>query len=40
MLGYAPTHSVRQGLREAMPWYLAQASTPAPEPARRVFQPG
>ena len=26
MLGYAPTHSVRQGLREAMPWYLAQAS--------------
>jgi len=22
MLGYAPTHSVRQGLREAMPWYV------------------
>lgn len=25
LLGYAPTHDVRAGLREAMPWYVAQA---------------
>jgi UDP-N-acetylglucosamine 4-epimerase len=25
LLGYAPTHDVRVGLREALPWYEAQA---------------
>lgn len=25
LLGYAPTHDVAAGLREAMPWYVAQA---------------
>ena len=29
LLGYAPTHSVRQGLREAMGWYVCPAQTVA-----------
>jgi nucleoside-diphosphate-sugar epimerase len=24
LLGYAPTHEVRDGLAEALPWYLSQ----------------
>lgn len=30
LLGYAPTHSVREGLREAMAWYHAQATARTP----------
>lgn len=26
LLGYMPTHTLRQGIREAMPWYLARFS--------------
>jgi UDP-N-acetylglucosamine 4-epimerase len=25
MLGYAPTHSIAQGIEEALPWYLRMA---------------
>jgi UDP-N-acetylglucosamine 4-epimerase len=28
LLGYEPTHRVREGLREAMSWYVAQAEMP------------
>ena len=29
LLGYAPTHDVRAGLREALPWYEAQSAQAA-----------
>jgi UDP-N-acetylglucosamine/UDP-N-acetylgalactosamine 4-epimerase len=29
LLGYAPTHDVREGLSEALPWYEAQSETEA-----------
>lgn len=29
-LGYAPTHTVRQGLAEALPWYVEHAGAPGP----------
>lgn len=29
LLGYAPTHDVRSGLREAMSWYISHAKQPA-----------
>lgn len=33
-LGFAPSHAVRDGLNEALPWYLAQCAAPAAsEPA-------
>jgi UDP-N-acetylglucosamine 4-epimerase len=32
VLGYSPSHDVRAGLEEALPWYLSQRC--APEPAR------
>jgi UDP-N-acetylglucosamine 4-epimerase len=31
LLGYAPTHDLREGLREALPWYVARF---APQPVR------
>jgi len=31
-LGYAPTHDVRAGLEEALPWYEAQCATLDGEP--------
>jgi UDP-N-acetylglucosamine 4-epimerase len=41
LLGYAPTHEVRDGLAEALPWYLSQdrevllpAGSDAPRTAR------
>lgn len=29
LLGYAPTHTVQQGLREAIGWYVSKAAVPA-----------
>jgi UDP-N-acetylglucosamine 4-epimerase len=34
LLGYAPTHGVREGLAEAMPWYEARAARDRAEFAR------
>jgi UDP-N-acetylglucosamine/UDP-N-acetylgalactosamine 4-epimerase len=28
LLGYEPTHDLEQGLREALPWYLAEYGEP------------
>jgi UDP-N-acetylglucosamine/UDP-N-acetylgalactosamine 4-epimerase len=28
LLGYAPTHTLRQGLEEALPWYARRADAP------------
>jgi UDP-N-acetylglucosamine 4-epimerase len=40
-LGYAPSHGVRQGLREALPWYEAQDAGPRDAaPARDVAAAG
>lgn len=32
LLGYAPSHTLAQGLAQAMPWYVAQAAAQRPEP--------
>jgi UDP-N-acetylglucosamine 4-epimerase len=32
LLGYAPSHDVRAGLREALPWYEAELDTASVEP--------
>lgn len=32
LLGYAPTHDLRRGLRQAIPWYMEQASLQAARP--------
>jgi UDP-N-acetylglucosamine 4-epimerase len=37
MLGYAPTHRVREGLRQALDWYIAHLS---PEKRLTVSRPG
>jgi UDP-N-acetylglucosamine 4-epimerase len=29
LLGYAPTHTLVDGIRDAMPWYLERFRTPA-----------
>ncbi len=34
LLGYAPTHGVREGLAEAMPWYEARAARDRAQPLR------
>jgi UDP-N-acetylglucosamine 4-epimerase len=36
LLGYAPTYDVRAGLREALPWYEAQAGADVPARAERL----
>jgi len=33
LLGYAPTHDLRAGLAEALPWYIARFAPPASEAA-------
>jgi UDP-N-acetylglucosamine 4-epimerase len=35
LLGYAPTHDLRRGLAEALPWYLRHAAHARREPQRR-----
>lgn len=38
VLGYAPTHDVRTGLREALPWYEARVPRPRGSDATRSVQ--